>query len=308
LEGKFIYHILFTSQTCFQALQDGKYTIIIVQPEQLQSFEGHLPRLAQALRNRHFVKLIRRVYVDEAHTIYTSGIPLYGLPAFRPAWGSLGQLRLALAKDTPCQALSGTFPDHIIKCVVDKLLFPSDYVTISLTSNRPNITYATHPISGSLNNFGNLQFLIPDTQNEAFDIHLIPKTLIFHDDREEAANAARFLNNLLPETMRLKRISKHYHSLMSDEYLEQTFRDFAASDGTTRILCATSGASTVSVRSLMHFCSHFLFVRVLMCQTLRALSSTEFVETSQTCYREADAADGHHRLKPCSSLCTNRGP
>jgi hypothetical protein len=33
--------------------------------------------------------------------------------------------------------------------------------------------------------------------------------------------------------------------LMSADYLEHTFRDFASLDGVTRILCATSGASTV---------------------------------------------------------------
>jgi len=77
-----------------------------------------------------------------------------------------------------------------MQSVVEKLLFSSDFMTISLTSNRPNITYATWPITGSLNNFRNLQFLIPDTGNEPFDPQMIPKTLIFRDDREEAANAA----------------------------------------------------------------------------------------------------------------------
>jgi len=33
---------------------------------------------------------------------------------------------------------------------------------------------------------------------------------------------------------------------MSEEYLEEIFQDFSSPQGTTRILCATSGASTVS--------------------------------------------------------------
>jgi hypothetical protein len=40
--------------------------------------------------------------------------------------------------------------------------------------------------------------------------------------------------------MRRSRFVKHYHSKMSMDYLEHTFLD-----GITRILCATSGASTV---------------------------------------------------------------
>ena len=211
----------------------------------MQPFGGHLPQLAQLLRNPQFSKLIKRVHVDEVHTVYTAGISLYGQPAFRPAWGSIGELRLLLPKNTPFQALSGTLPPHIIKSITDKLLFPSEYVTIGLTANRPNITYATHPITGSLSSFQNLRLLIPDHGNETFDHKVIPKTIIFHDNLQEAANAANYLNSLFPETMRHLRHVKHYHSKMSTDYLEHTFQDFALPDGITRILCATSGASTV---------------------------------------------------------------
>jgi superfamily II DNA helicase RecQ len=224
-------------------VQAGEFTVLIVQPEQLQSILGHLPRLAQILRNSRLSKLIKRVHVDEAHSVYTAGIPLYGQPAFRPAWGNLGELRLVLPKNVPFQALSGTFPPHITSCVTEKLLFPSDYLTIGLTSNRPNITYATHPIIGSLSDFRNLRFLIPEHGD--IDPQVIRKTIIFHDNVQEAANAANYLNGLLPDIMRHSRIAKHYHSKMSTEYLERTFQDFALPDGKTRILCATSGASTV---------------------------------------------------------------
>ena len=58
--------------------------------------EGHLPRLALLLRNHSFQKHVTRVVVDEAHNIYTAGLPHYGLDAFRPAWGRLGELRAIL--------------------------------------------------------------------------------------------------------------------------------------------------------------------------------------------------------------------
>jgi superfamily II DNA helicase RecQ len=228
-------------------VQAGEFRILIVQPEQLQPFGGHLPRLAQVLRHTRFSKLVKQVHIDEAHTIYTAGIPLHGQPAFRPAWGHLGELRLWLPKNTPFQALSGTLPRHIIDCVTDKLLFQSDYISIHLTLNRPNITYATYPITGLPSNLRNLQFLVPDHRDHSFAPKLIPKTVVFHDNLQEATNAANYLNSLFPESMRHLRIAKHYHSVMSADYLEQTFQDFAASDGVTRILCATSGASTVRV-------------------------------------------------------------
>jgi superfamily II DNA helicase RecQ len=232
-------------------VQAGSFRVLVVQPEQLRPLGGHLPRLAQVIRHSQFSKLIKRVHIDEAHSIYTAGIPLYGQPAFRPAWGHLGELRLWLPKNTPFQALSGTLPHHIVRCISDKLLFQSDYVRIQLTLNRPNISYAAYPITGALSDFRNLRFLIPEHADHPFDPKVIPKTIIFHDNLQEAASVANYLNIHFPEATRHLRIAKHYHSLMSTDYLEQTFQDFASSDGTTRILCATSGASTVCGKILL---------------------------------------------------------
>ena len=65
--------------------------------EQLfKSREGHLPRLAIFLRNQYFQRHIVRIVVDEAHNIYTAGLPLYGLDAFRPAWGRLDEIKAIL--------------------------------------------------------------------------------------------------------------------------------------------------------------------------------------------------------------------
>ena len=100
-------------------MKAGYFRILIVQPEQLQAFGGHLPRLAQVLRHSRFSRLVKQVHVDEAHNIYTAGIQLYGQPAFRPAWGQLGELRLWLPKNTPFQALSGTLP--VILLIVSQI-------------------------------------------------------------------------------------------------------------------------------------------------------------------------------------------
>ncbi|KAJ7496356.1 hypothetical protein FB451DRAFT_1385766 [Mycena latifolia] len=64
---------------------DGYFQHLIVQPEQLKSFNGHLPRLARLLNVAHFTKTIARVHIDEVHFLHTAGLPHYGLPAFRPA-------------------------------------------------------------------------------------------------------------------------------------------------------------------------------------------------------------------------------
>jgi superfamily II DNA helicase RecQ len=275
----------------------------------LQAFGGHLPRLAQVLRHSQFSKLVKRTHVDEAHSIYTAGIPLYGQPAFRPAWGHLGQLRLLLPKNTPFQALSGTLPHHIINCITDKLLFQSDYVPIQLTLNRPNITYATYPITGSLSNFRNLQFLIPEHGGHSFDPKRIPKTIIFHDNLQEAANVADYLNSLFPETMRRQKIAKHYHSVMSADYLEQTFQDFASPHGVTRILCATSGASTVRVKLLNWFTGFLPFhLRASTFPILNVLFSMACAEMSRIMPSEVAVADVRHQCQRFSFYFTNLGP
>ena len=63
---------------------------LIVTVEQLfKRPEGHLPRLAMLMRQNQFSRRIARINVDEVHCIHTAGLPQYGLPPFRPAWGKL---------------------------------------------------------------------------------------------------------------------------------------------------------------------------------------------------------------------------
>ncbi|KAJ7809145.1 hypothetical protein B0H14DRAFT_2200874, partial [Mycena olivaceomarginata] len=69
-------------------IENGYYQHLIIQPEQLQSYNGHLPRLARLLlHKRRFLRTMARVHVDEAHFHYLAGLPLHGLPPFRPSWG-----------------------------------------------------------------------------------------------------------------------------------------------------------------------------------------------------------------------------
>lgn len=205
--------------------------------------DGHLPRLARLLQDRSFAKLVKRLCVDEAHFIHSVGMPQYGLPAFRSAWGRLGEFRIKLGKSIPLQALSGTQPPHIKQAIIKNLLFDEeDMLSIKLTSNRPNTIYVTHAIAGELSDFRNLDFLIQDDCPP--DVQL-PKTVIFHDDLEECANAAFYLDRRLHESLWDTGIIRHYHGKMSTEYLTQIYEDFCTLDSKCRILHATSGASTV---------------------------------------------------------------
>lgn len=70
--------------------------------------EGHLPRLAVLIRNKHFQRRIERVHVDEAHFIHLAGLAQNGIKAFRPAWGKLDELKALLSHSIPWQAISAT--------------------------------------------------------------------------------------------------------------------------------------------------------------------------------------------------------
>ena len=189
------------------------------------------------------MQLIKRVHVDEAHFIYSAGLRHYGQPAFRVAWGRLGEFLISLGKNVVVQALSGTQPQHIKTVIMKHLRFNEEKLcSIKLSSNRPTIIYATHQIVGELSNFRNLDFLIPDEYPDGLQL---PKTIIFHDSVDEAAAAAFYNDRRLPKKLQNKGLVRHYHGAMSAEYLTAVYDDFSNPDGLCRILHATEGASTV---------------------------------------------------------------
>ncbi|KAJ7827770.1 P-loop containing nucleoside triphosphate hydrolase protein [Mycena olivaceomarginata] len=192
---------------------------LIVQPEQLGLFHGHMPQLARLLSLTQFARKIAHLHIDEIHFLYIAGLPHYSLPAFHPAWGGLNKLRLQLPKGTPIQAHSGTLPPHIKSAVIENLNFnPSTFLSLKLSTNRPNIIYVTHRIVGSLSDFCNLDFLISNPFT-----HII-KTVVYHDNTQQC-------------------LIRHYHGGMSKDYLQRVFDNFSNPKGTCKILHTTKGAS-----------------------------------------------------------------
>jgi hypothetical protein len=62
-------------------------------------------KLAIGLRACLMIWVASRNKCVETHFIYLAGLGLYGLPAFRPAWGRLGEFRVKLRKGVVFQAL-----------------------------------------------------------------------------------------------------------------------------------------------------------------------------------------------------------
>ncbi|KAF8993208.1 P-loop containing nucleoside triphosphate hydrolase protein, partial [Hymenopellis radicata] len=217
------------------------YKVLIVAPEQFMPFEGKTTRLSRLLNDTKphaLVHHIKCVFVDEAHNIHMAGLDLYGIPAFRPAYRKIGHFRLKLHSSVPFQALSGTQPPHVKKTIVDSLNMKEDFVSITLSSNRSNVIYATHPIIGNRKDLRNLDFLIADNGSAPSR-----KVLVFHDNTEETVCTAAHINRRLHPNLQWTGICRHYHSSMSAAYREAVYADFSNPNGICKLLFATDGAS-----------------------------------------------------------------
>lgn len=209
----------------------------IVTTEQLdKSKAGHLPIIATLIRNQYFQRHIARVNVDEAHCIHIDGLSHYGQDAFRPAWGRLDLIQAILPRLVTWSLFSATFPQHILQTVEKKLLLP-DYERIHATSNRPNTAYAFREVQ-DLDDLTNYECLL----THPFKLEDQPRILIFVDNKKLAARLAHHLSQFVPEDRRRgkKRAVRHYHSQMSERYLQRSYDEFTREGGSCKVLITTS--------------------------------------------------------------------
>ncbi len=148
-----------------------------MQPEQFQtSHQSNNTRLAETVELKSFRTRVKRIHVDEAHFILTAGVSRNGIPPFRPAWGTLNEVRSRLFPNIPCQALSATLPPSILHTVRLKLSLSHDATVIQTSINRPNIVYCRHPLVNSIKDMRNLDFLIPTNLSPPMRL---PKVILF---------------------------------------------------------------------------------------------------------------------------------
>lgn len=159
---------------------------------------------------------------------------------FRPAWGQLDELKVLLPKGIHWAAFSMTFPTYILKAVETKVLRPN-YISIHITSNRPNTMYATHCVENKIDDPRNYECFL----TTPFDLNTQPRVLIFVDDKDLTNTVASHLDHCLPENYQGKGFVRHYHSGMSQDYLQQAHEAFTNDDGICCILVTTSGQSMV---------------------------------------------------------------
>lgn len=187
-----------------------------VSPEQCGPFQGHIPRFAKLLRDQKWVKKIRLLQIDEAHFIVTAGQAKGKEAAFRPAFSNLGErLRVHLPSTTPCAVYSASMPKRVMDVVMKTLrMDPTNTVTVELSTNRPNLVYATIPMIGTINNLSNLNFLAPQPFPANY---ILPLSVIFVDDKKKTSTISRNLNSRLPPELAASKPFRKFHSGMSKQ-------------------------------------------------------------------------------------------
>ncbi|RXW23949.1 hypothetical protein EST38_g1909 [Candolleomyces aberdarensis] len=134
--------------------------------------------------------------------------------------------------------MTATLPNHMLKTVEKTVLNPN-YRLTKATSNRKNITYATHVVVHKLEELRNYDCFLTRPYNPATQ----PKVLLFFDEKNLAGKVSAYLAKQLPPAEQAKNVVCHYNSDMSNAYLDQKHDGFTGAPGNCKVLCATSGLS-----------------------------------------------------------------
>ncbi|KAL0563514.1 hypothetical protein V5O48_018553 [Marasmius crinis-equi] len=217
----------------------GPYRHLIVTTEQLFKMKhGHFSRLGLLLQGQPFRRVIARFCIDEAHFVLFAGLPRFSLPAFRPTWGRLNEIKI-LFPNTPFNVMTATSPPQVLRAIENAVL-NKDYHTIRHSCNRPNLIYATHCVVNSLEDLNNYSFIL----TQPFELKKQKRVLIFFDRISLLRKVLHYLRSLLPDDVDKQKIVQFYDSCMSAQYLTQVHADFTTPGGACRVLLATTSEST----------------------------------------------------------------
>ncbi|KAE9386281.1 hypothetical protein BT96DRAFT_544948, partial [Gymnopus androsaceus JB14] len=203
------------------ASQAGTSRHLIITAEQLfKSPEGHFTKLAVLLREHSFCCRIAHINIDEIHFTHFAGEDRFGIPAFRPAWGRLLELKMRLPKTVRYHGFTATCPPHV-QHTIEQTLLGSDYLLFKHCVNRPGIIYARHCVVGSFDVLDNYLCCIRTPFPVNGTLHDQPRVLIFFDSNTLTRRAAKFLRLHAPPQFQGTDFAMHYYGSMSPDYLKK---------------------------------------------------------------------------------------
>ncbi|EJD36808.1 P-loop containing nucleoside triphosphate hydrolase protein [Auricularia subglabra TFB-10046 SS5] len=214
-------------KTTFQDICAGKYAVVLLSPEMLQTRQF----IDLVLRNHEFSLRFLSLAIDEAHTVSHWGAH------FRKKYATLGVMRAFLPPGTSVVALSASLTPRVRADVLRKLRFGTKFVDIDLGNNRPNVSIVVRACHRLLSSFADLDFVIPRNVQAAGDI---PATFVYADNKDEGAAIVDHLRELLPEGMRNLGLVRPFNASLSHDYRRNALLHFKA--GTIRVLVCTDAA------------------------------------------------------------------
>ncbi|KAI0072890.1 P-loop containing nucleoside triphosphate hydrolase protein [Panus rudis PR-1116 ss-1] len=209
----------------------GKYQVILVSPEMLQS-RGFINKI---LRTQSFAQRVLSIFVDEAHCISHWGAN------FRKKYGTLGITRAFIPRNVPVMAVTATLTAKVHRDIQSKLHFPkSGSLFLNVGNDRSNVSLVTRACEHPISSFADLDFVIPATVSSRDDI---PKTYIYVDNIDEGSKMIDHLYDVLrarSPTLTDEGIIRPFNAVLSHEYRTRAMLCFR--EGSIRILVCTDAA------------------------------------------------------------------
>ena len=201
-------------------VEQGKWSVIIVSPERLNS-----PEFEKILRSERFRKLLALYVIDEAHVI------LPWAADFRDAYGRINRVIARIPGGVPVLAMSGTLSFEAEAALIKFLGYrEGTYQTVRMPCERPNLRVVfstlTHGLGGK------------DFPDIAWATKGNKKIIIFCDTIDLGFRVATYLRRFSsPGPSRLRRI-RTYNSLIWPKDNAECLRAFRE-DEETRIVVST---------------------------------------------------------------------
>ncbi|KAH6893859.1 P-loop containing nucleoside triphosphate hydrolase protein [Coprinopsis sp. MPI-PUGE-AT-0042] len=193
------------SKETFKAIENGKYNVVIINPEILMSS----PHLDTLWKKPSFTSRIVNFVFDEGHCISQWG-------SFRKEYKTVVQLRHLIPHSIPFYIASATLPTDVrsdIKSILQ--LRPEDTAYISRSNDRPDISLKVRSLSYPASSYKDLDFLLDLAKDWKPGDELPDKFLVFFDNLKEAEAACRHFSARLPEGHPLKDTLFYFHSTLT---------------------------------------------------------------------------------------------
>jgi superfamily II DNA helicase RecQ len=171
-------------------INNGKYRVLFASPEMLltpASYFWH--KMAPNAKTNKFLKRLSAFIIDEAHMIWK-----WGESGFRTSYRNIGNLKTYFPK-TPFLLLSATIAPNVRGYIHKSVGLAEPTYIMKRTIERPNIRLVCGRVRASNGSWKDLDFIFDSAVVNA----MIPKTMIFVDNRTDAQHIATYLRTQLPD-------------------------------------------------------------------------------------------------------------